>query len=129
MQDIVRTLLIKMILVTLIIRTGMTEMIMMMMMMMMMIIIITIIIITIKPGEVSENKKPTICMTQTLSSLCGQNQMTSGSTAAISRSNSTLLPPRPSRRSNKVDRRKKFKKRSRDSSGKHIGLPLPLVTG
>ena len=41
-----------------------------------------------------------------------------------------LHPPSPHpRRSNKVDRRKKFKKRSRDSSGKPIGLPLPLVTG
>jgi hypothetical protein len=91
-QDIVRTILIKIVLVMLLIMSGMIEM----MMMMMMIIIITIITIPVKPGDVSKNKMPTICITQKLSSPCGQNQMTSGSTAAICLSNSTLPTPPPS---------------------------------
>ena len=81
-QDLVRTIIMKMVLVMLLIITEMIEM------------IITIII-AIKSGEVSDNSMPTICMTQTLSSPCGQNQMTSGSTAAICLSNSTLLLPPP----------------------------------
>jgi hypothetical protein len=89
MQDIVRKILIKMTLLMLIIITGMIAMTMMMIMMMI------IIIIAIKPGEVSKNKMQTNCMTRPLSSLCGHNQMTSGSTAAICLSNSTLPPPTP----------------------------------
>jgi len=115
-QDLVRTILIEMILVMLLIMTEMME-----------IMTITIIIITIKSVEVSDNSMPTICMTQ----YAFQSMWTKPNDFRFHSCDlpQQIHPPPLPRRSNKVDRRKKFKKRSRDSSGKHIGLPLLLVTG